>query len=155
IVRQPDYFAAIDQACRDVPLGQWKTWLAWKVIHAAAPFLNKAMVDESADFERKLSGAREIPQRWKRGVGVVEESLGEAAGKLYVARVFPPEAKARMEQLVRNLIEAYRQDIQDLDWMSPETKKKALEKLAKFTPKIGYPAKWRDYTKLEIRRDDL
>ncbi len=93
--------------------------------------------------------------RWKRGVKAVEDALGEAAGKLYVAKHFPPEAKARMQQLVKNLIEAYRQDIQELDWMSPETKKKALEKLAKFTPKIGYPDKWRDYSKLEIRRGDL
>ena len=81
--------------------------------------------------------------------------MGEAAGKLYVAKHFPPEAKARMKELVANLIEAYREDIRSLDWMSPETRKRALDKLAKFTPKIGYPDKWRDYTKLEIRRDDL
>src|SRR5262249_39560331 len=155
IVRQPDYFAAMAAACKDVPLERWKTWLAWQVIHSAAPFLNKAVVDEDFEFERQLSGADEIAARWKRGVKVVEGALGEAAGKLYVARHFPPDAKARMQQLVRNLIEAYRQDIQELDWMSPKTKMKALEKLAKFTPKIGYPDKWRDYSKLEIRRDDL
>jgi putative endopeptidase len=155
VVRQPEYFAAMAQAYRDVPLANWKTWLAWNVLRASAPYLNKAMVDEWFDFQRKLSGAREILPRWKRGVTVVEESLGEAAGKLYVARHFPAQAKERMQQLVRNLIEAYRQDIQNLDWMSPETKRKALEKLAKFTPKIGYPDKWRDYTKLAIRRDDL
>jgi putative endopeptidase len=155
IVRQPDFFAAMAVAYKDVPLDQWKTWLAWHVIHATAPFLNKAIVDEDFDFARKLSGATELPPRWKRGVQVVEGALGEAAGKLYVARHFPPEAKARMQQLVKNLIEAYRRDIQDLDWMSPETRKKALEKLAKFTPKIGYPDKWRDYSKLEIRKGDL
>jgi putative endopeptidase len=155
IVQQPDFFTAMAAAYKDVPLDQCKSWLAWNVIHASAPFLNKAMVDEDFNFERKLSGATELPPRWKRGVKVVEAALGEAAGKLYVARHFPPEAKARMQQLVKNLIETYHQDIQNLDWMSPETRKKALEKLAKFTPKIGYPDKWRDYSKLEIRRDDL
>ncbi len=155
IVRQPDFFAAMATACVDVPLDQWKAWLAWDVIHSAAPYLSKAFVDEDFAFERNLSGATELAPRWKRGVKAVEAALGEAAGKLYVARHFPPEAKARMQQLVKNLIEAYRRDIQDLDWMSPETKKKALEKLAKFTPKIGYPDKWRDYSKLEIRRGDL
>ena len=126
------------------------------MLHDAAPLLSKPFVDENFDFYGKtLTGAPEIRPRWKRGVAVVEGALGEAVGKLYVAKHFPPEAKARMKQLVANLIEAYRQDIQALDWMSPETKKKALEKLAKFTPKIGYPDKWRDYSKLEIRRDDL
>jgi putative endopeptidase len=155
VVWQPDFFTAMAAAYKDVPLDQWKTWLAWHVIHEAAPYLNKAIVDEDFDFERRLTGATELPPRWKRGVKVVEGALGEAAGKLYVARHFPPEAKARMQQLVKNLIEAYRRDIQDLDWMSPETKKKALEKLAKFTPKIGYPDKWRDYSKLDIRKGDL
>ena len=155
IVRQPDYFQAMAGAFGEVPLDQWKTWLAWNVIDSAAGYLNKAMVDEDFAFARKLTGATELPPRWKRGVMLVEHSLGEAAGKLYVARHFPPAAKARMQELVRNLIEAYREDIQNLDWMSPETKKKALEKLAKFTPKIGYPDKWRDYSKLEIHRDDL
>ncbi len=155
IVRQPDYLAALSRAYLEVPLDQWKTWLAWNVIHSAAPYLNKAMVNEDFEFARKLSGATELPPRWKRGVALVEGALGEAAGKLYVAKHFPPEAKARMQVLVKNLIEAYREDIQQLAWMSPETKKKALEKLAKFTPKIGYPDKWRDYSKLEVRRDDL
>ncbi len=155
IVAQPDFFTAMAAAYKDVPLEQWKAWLAWNVIDSSASYLNKAMVDEDFDFARKLSGATELPARWKRGVKAVEDSLGEAAGKLYVAKHFPPEAKARMQQLVKNLIEAYRQDIQDLDWMSPETRKKALEKLAKFTPKIGYPDKWRDYSKLEIRGGDL
>jgi putative endopeptidase len=155
IVRQPDFFGAMAEAYKDVPLETWKAWLAWHVLDASASYLNKAIVDEDFAFGRLLSGATELPPRWKRGVTTVESALGEAAGKLYVARHFPPEAKARMLRLVRNLIEAYRQDIQDLEWMSPETRSKALEKLAKFTPKIGYPDKWRDYTKLEIHRDDL
>ncbi len=155
IVRQPDYFQAMAKALQEVPLDQWKTWLAWHALDGAASYLNKAIVDEDFAFARKLTGATELPPRWKRGVQAVEGALGESAGKLYVAKHFPPAAKVRMQQLVNNLIEAYRRDIQSLDWMSPETKKKALEKLAKFTPKIGYPDKWRDYSKLEIRRDDL
>src|SRR5262249_30812793 len=155
IVRQPDFFAAMAATCKDVPVDQWKAWLAWHVIDSSAPYLNKAMVDEDFDFSRRLTGATELPPRWKRGAQAVERALGEAAGKLYVARHCPAEAKARMQQLVKNLIEAYRRDIQDLEWMSPETKKKALEKLAKFTPKIGYPARWRDYSKLDVSRGDL
>jgi putative endopeptidase len=155
IVRQPEYFTAMAKAYSEVGLEPLKTWLAWNLLKSSAPYLNKAMVDEAFDFERKLTGAKEQPPRWKRGVRVIEGSLGEAAGELYVAKHFPPEAKARMQQLVKNLIEAYRQDIENLEWMSPATRQKALEKLAKFTPKIGYPDQWRDYSKLEIRPNDL
>ena len=140
----------------EVPLDQWKTWLAWQVHRFGG------ILPEQGDGGRGLRLRAEAHRRHRAAPaleagrhGSSRAALGEAAGKLYVARHFPPEAKARMQQLVENLIEAYRQDIQDLDWMSPETKKKALEKLAKFTPKIGYPDKWRDYSKLEIRRDDL
>ena len=156
IVRQPSYFAAMARALDEVPLDEWKAWLAWSALRNHAPLLSKPFVDENFAFYGKiLTGTQELRPRWKRGVGAVEGALGEAVGKLYVARVFPPAAKERMKQLVANLIEAYRLDIQSLEWMSPETKKKALEKLAKFTPKIGYPDKWRDYSALEIRRDDL
>ena len=118
--------------------------------------MSKPFVDEDfAFFGKTLTGAPEIRPRWKRGVEVVEKGMGEAVGKIYVAKHFPPEAKARMKELVANLIEAYREDISSLEWMSPETRKKALDKLAKFNPKIGYPDKWRDYTALEIRADDL
>ena len=118
-----------------------------------APFLSKPFVDEDfAFFGKTLTGAPENRPRWKRGVEVVEKAMGEAVGKLYVAKHFPPEAKARMKELVANLIEAYRENITSLEWMSPETRKKALDKLAKFNPKIGYPDKWRDYSALEIRR---
>jgi len=156
VVRQPSFFEVLDQALNDVPLDQWKTWLRWDILHSRAPFLAKAFVDEHFSFYGKtMTGSPENRPRWKRGVSAVEGSLGEAVGKLYVAKHFPPLAKARMPRLVDNLIEAYRQDINALDWMSPETKQKALEKLAKFTPKIGYPDKWRDYSALDIRRDDL
>jgi putative endopeptidase len=156
VVRQPSYVTAMAEALDAVPLADWKDWLAWNVVHAHAGFLSKPFVDEHFAFYGKtLTGAPENRPRWKRGVAAVEGAMGEAVGKLYVAKHFPPQAKERMKTLVANLIEAYRRDIQALDWMGPETKKKALEKLSKFTLKIGYPDKWRDYSKLEIRRDDL
>ncbi len=156
IVAQPSYFTAQARAIDEVPLAEWKNWLRWSVLRNFAPLLSKPFVDENFNFYGKtLTGSQELKPRWKRAVAAVEGSLGEAVGKLYVAKVFPPAAKTRMTQLVANLIEAYRLDIQSLEWMSPETKKKALEKLTKFTPKIGYPDKWRDYSPLEIRRDDL
>jgi putative endopeptidase len=156
VVKQPSYFSAMAEALKELPLIDWKDWLKWRVIRTSAPLLSHAFVDEEFAFSgRTLTGAKELRPRWKRGVGVVERALGEAVGKLYVAKHFPAAAKGRMQQLVGNLIEAYRRDIQDLEWMSPETRKKALEKLSKFTPKIGYPDKWRDYSSVEIRRDDL
>ncbi len=156
VVRQPDYFKAMATLLDQIPLYDWKTWLKWQVLHHAASFLSKPFVDEDfAFFSKTLTGTPEIRPRWKRGVEAVEKGMGEAAGKIYVARHFPPEAKARMKELVANLIAAYREDITTLDWMSPETRKRALEKLDKFNPKIGYPDKWRDYSGLEIRRDDL
>ena len=156
VVRQPSYFTGMAKAIDEIPLDHWKKWLAWNVLRASAPLLSKPLVDESFAFYGKtLTGAQEIKPRWKRAVAAIEGTLGEAVGKVYVARVFPPAAKERMTQLVANLTEAYRLDIQSLEWMGPETKKKALEKLAKFNPKIGYPDHWRDYSKLEIRKDDL
>ncbi len=156
VVRQPTYFAALARAIDEVPLPRWKTWLTWCVLKANAPSLSRPFVEENFAFHGKtLTGAQELKPRWKRGVAVVESALGEAVGKLYVEKHFPPAAKARMRELVANLIEAYRRDVASLEWMGPETKTKALDKLAKFTPKIGYPDRWRDYSALEIRRDDL
>jgi putative endopeptidase len=156
IVRQPDYFTAMAEKLDEVPLDDWKTWLKWHVLHEAAPYLSRPFVDEDFAFRgRTLTGAPEDRPRWKKGVALVGQAMGEAVGKIYVARHFPPEAKARMVGLVQNLIDAYREDIAGLDWMGPETRTRALDKLAKFRPKIGYPEKWRDYAKLEIRRDDL
>jgi putative endopeptidase len=156
VVRQPDYFTAMAKLLDQVSLDDWKTWLKWQVLHEAAPFLSTPFVEEDfAFFSKTLTGTPEIRPRWKRAVEVVEKAMGEAAGKIYVAKHFPPEAKARMKELVANLIAAYREEIATLEWMSPETRKRALEKLARFNPKIGYPDKWRDYTSLEIRRDDL
>jgi putative endopeptidase len=156
IVRQPDYFKAMSTELDRVALADWKLWLKWHVLHDAAALLSKPFVDQNfAFFGRVLTGAPENRPRWKRGVAVVESAIGEAVGKLYVAKHFPPAAKARMNELVANLIEAYKEDIASLEWMSPETRKQALEKLAKFTPKIGYPDKWRDYSSLATDRDDL
>jgi putative endopeptidase len=154
VIRQPEYFAAMARRLDEVPLDDWKAWLKWHVLNQAAPLLSKPFVDEHFEFFGKtLTGAPEMPARWKQGVAVVEQAMGEAAGKIYVAKHFPPQAKQRMKELVANLIAAYRDEIASLDWMSPETRRRALEKLAKFNPKIGYPDKWRDYSALEIRSE--
>jgi putative endopeptidase len=156
IVRQPSFFTATAPMLTDDRLADWKVWLAWRVIHSAAPVLPRAVVEENFDFYgRTLSGTPELRERWKRGVGLVESAVGEALGRLYVERYFPTSSKARMDELVRYLIAAYRQEIQRLDWMSDATKVRALEKLAAFNPKIGYPVRWRDYSALEVRADDL
>ncbi len=156
VVREPSFFTGLAAALTEVPLDQWKAWLRWQLLHDVAPALSSRFVEEHFDFNgRTLTGAPELRARWKRGVGVVESALSEALGKLYVAEHFPPEAKAQMLDLVANLIEAYRRSITDLAWMTDQTRARALEKLARFTPKVGYPDRWRDYSALEIRPDDL
>jgi putative endopeptidase len=156
VVRQPSFFTELAGVLTRFTLDDWKTYLTWRVLNSRAPLLSEAFVKEGFEFFGKtLLGTPEMEPRWKRGVTMVEGALGEAVGRLYVAKHFPPEARSRMKELVANLIEAYRVDIQALDWMSAETKTRALAKLAKFTPKIGYPDKWRDYSKLEIKSDDL
>ncbi len=159
VVRQPDYltaFAAEWSGGSGSDLEDWKNWARWRLIHARASLLTDDLVAEDfAFYGRRLSGTEEIRDRWKRAVSVVESLMGDTVGKLYVERHFPPDAKARMDELVANLREAYRVSINDLEWMTPQTRAKALAKLDKFTPKIGYPAKWRDYSKLVIERDDL
>ncbi|MFE9788363.1 M13 family metallopeptidase [Nocardia salmonicida] len=156
VVRQPDYLRAFATAWAEVPRADWQAWTAWQVLHARAGFLTDEIVEEYFDFYgRTLTGAEENRERWKRGVSLVQELLGEAVGKLYVARHFPPQAKARMVELVANLQEAYRRNIADLEWMGPDTRAAALTKLEKFTPKIGYPDTWRDYSAVEIDAGDL
>ena len=156
VVRQPDYLAHLSKALSDVPLEDWRAWLTWQVVHSSAPFLTRAIVAENFDFyARTLAGTEVQRDRWKRGVAVVEAALGEAIGEQYVARHFPPEAKQQMDVLVANLVDAYRRSIDTLRWMSPATRQKALEKLAIFRPKIGYPPRWRDYSSIEIDRADL
>ncbi|MGN7782288.1 M13 family metallopeptidase [Mycolicibacterium sp. 22603] len=156
VVRQPDYLTAFAALWASEDLDVWKQWLSWRVISARAALLTDDLVAENfAFYGRTLSGTEAIRDRWKRGVGLVESLMGDAVGKLYVARHFPPEAKSRMDELVANLREAYRVSITSLPWMTPETRTRALEKLDKFTPKIGYPAKWRDYSALVIDAGDL
>ncbi|NBO45487.1 MAG: peptidase M13 [Actinobacteria bacterium] len=156
IVRQPDFFEAMGDVLSQTDIQTLRDWLSWNIVQSASSYLSDAFVQESFDFYgRTLTGAQEIKDRWKRGVALVESVLGEAAGELYVAAHFPPAAKTRMQELVANLVEAYRKQISTLEWMGEETRQRALEKLSKFTPKIGYPDKWRDYSTLDISATDL
>lgn len=156
VVRQPDYLTAFAALWADADLADWKSWLSWRVIHARAGILTAELVAEDFEFYgRRLSGTEEIRERWKRGVSLVESLMGDAVGRLYVARHFPPDAKARIDELVANLREAYRVSITDLEWMTPQTRQRALAKLDKFTAKVGYPATWRDYSGLVTDPTDL
>jgi putative endopeptidase len=156
IVNEPSFFEGVSAMLENFERDSWVAWLKWHFISSSAAYLCDSLVQQNfAFYGTTLSGTPQIRDRWKRAVSLVEGSLGEAVGKIYVERHFPPAAKAAMNELVANLIEAYRQSITNLDWMSPATKEKALEKLTKFTPKIGYPDKWRDYSSLEIKADDL
>ena len=146
IVGEPSYFKAFGAMIATEPLSAWKSYLRWHVLMEHAGYLPKAFVNASFEFfGTALRGTPEIRPRWKRGIALVEGSIGEGLGKVYVAKYFPPTTKARMDKLVSNLLSAYRQDVVSLDWMGPETKKQALEKLARLNRKIGYPDKWRDY----------
>ncbi|WP_454044301.1 M13 family metallopeptidase [Cellulosimicrobium sp. Marseille-Q8652] len=156
VVREPDFATGFAALWESEPLEDWKLWMVYHLVTARAPYLADEVVEANFDFYgRTLSGAQEVRERWKRGVSVVEGALGEAVGAQYVARHFPPTHKARMEDLVAHLVAAYRESIQGLDWMTEETKTKALAKLEAFTPKIGYPVKWRDYAALVVEPDDL
>ncbi|KQR10951.1 M13 family metallopeptidase [Cellulomonas sp. Leaf334] len=156
VVREPSFAEAFAALWVSEPLEDWKAWLSYHVISDRAPYLNDELVEANFDFYgRTLTGAQELRDRWKRGVSLVQGVLGEAVGKVYVDRHFPPAHKQRMEGLVANLVAAYRESISQLDWMGEETRAKALAKLESFTPKIGYPARWRDYSTLEVSADDL
>ncbi|HEX8697012.1 MAG TPA: M13 family metallopeptidase [Longimicrobium sp.] len=156
VVRQPSYLAGADSVLAATPLETLKAYETVRLLDSAAPFLPRAFAEASFQFRgRTLSGQQEQRPRWKRGVGVVEGALGEVVGEMYVAEHFRPEQKARMERLVANLLEAFRQGIDELEWMTPATRAQAKDKLSKITVKIGYPAKWRDYSALEIVPGDL
>jgi predicted metalloendopeptidase len=156
IVSQPTYFTSLGKVMKRTPLRVWKAYFKWRVLSASAPYLSKAFVEERFAFTGGvLRGVPENEPRWKRGITLLDGGMGEALGKLYVAKYFPPQNKARMQTLVQNLLEAYRRDIDTLDWMSADTKAGAQAKLAKMLPKIGYPDRWRDYGALKISRDDL
>jgi putative endopeptidase len=156
VVAQPSFFSQVAESINDERMEAWKSWARWKLVTSLSPYLSAGFVDERFRFYGTvLSGTPMLKERWKRGVELVEGALGEAVGKIYVERHFSPVAKERMDELVANLLEAYRRSIIDLDWMTDATKQRALDKLAKFRPQIGYPAKWRDYSSLEIDRNDL
>jgi len=156
VVGQPSYLEGLETLLNDAQLDAWKDWLRWQVVRSASPYLSSAFVNANFEFYGKtLSGTDELRPRWKRGVGFVEGSMGEAVGKIYVRTEFPPASKARMTELIDNLLEAYRKSITGLSWMSDETKTRALDKLDTFDPKIGHPANFRDYGALETAPDDL
>ncbi|MGB3697415.1 MAG: M13-type metalloendopeptidase, partial [Gordonia sp. (in: high G+C Gram-positive bacteria)] len=156
IVGQPSFIEGAAALMASQPLAAWRSWLTWRLLRTTAPYLPAAFVDANFAFYGKtLTGAEVIRDRWKRGVGFVEEAAGFAVGEVYVERHFPPAAKARMDELIANLVEAYRRNIVDLPWMTPATREKALVKLGKFTPKIGYPATWIDYSSLAVDPTDL
>jgi putative endopeptidase len=156
LVRQPSYLEHLSTVLDEVPIEQWREWLRSHVLRAASPYLSDEFVETNFDFYgRTLNGTPELRARWKRGVSLVEGAIGEAVGREYVARHFPPSSKAQMDELVANLLEAYRQSITALDWMGEATKKRAFEKLDTFRPKIGYPVKFRDYSALRASSDDL
>ena len=156
VVSQPSAFEGLGTLLAADRLDDWKAWLRAQVVHAAAPFLTDDLVQENFSFYgTELTGVPTIRERWKRGVSVTEGALSEAIGKVYVERHYPQTAKAAMDELVANLIEAYRESITTLEWMSPDTRERALAKLDAFTPKIGHPDQWRDYSSLEIAADDL
>ena len=150
----PGFFKEFDAMLADVPLETWQTWLRFRQLDAAAPYLPAAFEQANFEFYRKqLAGQAEMQERWKRVLGALNGAIGEGFGQIYVAQAFPPESKAKMEALVGNLMTALKARLETLDWMSDETKARALEKWSSFTPKIGYPDKWRDWSGLAIDRD--
>ncbi len=156
IVGQPTYLTAFGKLVQNTPLSTWKAYFRWRTLSDFAPELSKQFADENfAFYGTVLRGVPENRARWKRGIAVVNASIGEELGKLYTASYFPPESKARAQKLVSNLLAAFKQGIDTLDWMTPQTKQAAQEKLAKFMPKIGYPDAWRDYSSLTIDKGDL
>ncbi|MGL5224390.1 MAG: M13 family metallopeptidase [Aeromonas sp.] len=156
IIGQPSYLSALDNVMAKTPIADWQAYLKWQLLTDYASYLD-SQTDQAnfAFYGTTLSGTPKQRANWERALGVLNEHLGEAVGQLYVARYFPPAAKARMEQLVENLRTAYGQSIKELDWMSATTKAQALDKLSKFRPKIGYPDKWKDYSAITIKPNDL
>jgi putative endopeptidase len=156
IVGQPTYVTQFAKIFTKTSLPMWKTYLRWHVLNDYARYLSKPFVEENFAFNgTALNGTPQDQPRWKKGISLVSNQLGEALGKAYVGEYFPPEHKARVEALVNNLLAAFKADIDTLDWMSPTTKQAAQAKLAKIMVKIGYPDKWRDYSKYTVAKDDL
>jgi putative endopeptidase len=156
VVRQPDYLLGLSSLIQSTPIAAWTAYFRYRVLSSRAPFLTRAFVEEDFAFNQgALQGTQQAPDRWKRGTQLVDRLLGEASGKLYVEKYFPPATKARIDELVRNLLSAYAASIDKLPWMSAATKVEAQAKLRKINVKIGYPEHWRDYSALKILPDDL
>ncbi|HEX4584642.1 MAG TPA: M13 family metallopeptidase [Burkholderiaceae bacterium] len=156
IVSQPTYLRAFGRILDTTSLAVWKNYLRWRLLSGYSPYLSSQYVDE--DFGFSYTALQGVPQnrpRWKRGITLVDQSIGEALGSLYVRKYFPKESKARADALVRNLLDAFGRDLEDLDWMGPQTRQQAKTKLAHIATKIGYPDRWRDYSQLELKADDL
>jgi putative endopeptidase len=152
---QPKFFAEVDKMLVDVPVADWRTYLRFHTIDSASPYLSKPFAEENfAFYSKTLNGQKQLEPRWKRVLGAINETMGMALGELYVAKAFPPESKARALELVNNVKDALKTRIEHLDWMSEETKHKAVEKWATFLPKIGYPDKWRDWSGVTISADN-
>ena len=153
-VRNPSYFKELSTALQDESTADWKTFLRWKLISATSPYLSSDLEKEHFDFyKRKLNGQQEMKPRWKRVLDAENEAIGEAIGRVYVDRYFDPGSRARMQEMVSNLKKAFRERIQNLTWMEPETKKKALLKLEALDVQVGYPDEWLNYSELEVKND--
>jgi putative endopeptidase len=156
VVRQPDYLQGLSGLIESIPIATWSSYFRYRILSSRAPYLARAFVEEDFAFNQGvLQGTQQAPDRWKRGTQLVDRLMGEASGKLYVAKHFPPATKSRIDELVRNLLEAYAASIDQLPWMSAATKVEAQAKLHKINVKIGYPDHWRDYSALKILPDDL
>jgi predicted metalloendopeptidase len=156
IVRQPEFFQALYALREEHPLDDWKTYLRWHLLRSTAPYLHAAAEDESFAFYGKILREQEKQEpRWQRAARIIDAELGEALGQLFVEKYFPPSARARMSELVENIKAVFRERLAKLDWMTEPTRQKALAKFARFTQKIGHPDKFRDYSSVEIRPDDL
>lgn len=154
VVNNPSFFKTLDILLTALPLDDWKTYLKWQLLNSASPFLSSAFVKEDFSFTQVLTGQKEPTPRWQTVSTLIDRTLGDLPGQLYVSKYFKPEARQRMQELVNNLQQTFASRIQQLDWMSDETKTRALEKLNAFTKKIAYPDKWRDYAGLTINRND-
>jgi putative endopeptidase len=153
-VEEPKFVAEFNRQLSATSLADWKIYLTWQLLHQSATFLSQPFVDENFNFyEKQLGGVAELKPRWKRCAESTDQLLGEALGRDYVARYFPPEAKARAQEMIKNILTAMGDTIQGLDWMSPDTKKKAMEKISTFNVKVGYPDKWKDYSSVVITRN--
>jgi putative endopeptidase len=155
IVTNPSFLKSMDLLLTAVSLDDWKAYLQWNVLRASAPYLSNAFVEEDFVFNRVLTGQKEETPRWQRVSGLIDRALGDQLGQLYVEKYFTPAAKQRMQELVNNLQQTFAGRIQRVDWMSDETKQRAVEKLQAFLKKIGYPDTWKDYSSITIRKDDL